>query len=372
MPKPSLFFKKAGHVAVALIVLSLSPASAEDLVTGPPEGTALTPVPCYANGGPFAGREQFDAAGEIGEGPGAFLFIHELNRNTAPVIRGFDKFNSAYGLFGFTSFNVRLVADRTAGEEELSRVNGALKLGNPIVLSLDGMEGPGNYALNRKCLLSLVLVKDGAVTKSVPFVDTGLKDLPKIRELIEETIGDLPQDAASLRKLAAANLPESDDALRELAITQAIALQRFLQADSVEFENSQPYAAGTRNNTMRGKQMRTPEGPEMKKGEAGPGQPQAPRKAEQGGEPKPEAAAREGRSPDDPQLSSLLRSFVRKTNDDETANQVFADIQKRSSESDALRAETVEMFKLMLSFPDRYGSEHAQNLARQFLEGTGK
>jgi hypothetical protein len=247
-------FLKVGRVATAAVAtgLSLGSAFAEELVTGPPEGTGLTAILAYANSGSYAGREEFDVAGEIGESPGAILFIHELNRNTVPLMRGLDNLNNEYGIFGFKAFNVRLVADRTAGEEELQRVNGSLKLGNPIVLSLEGLDGPGNYALNRKCTLSLVMTKGGKVHRSVGYVDTGMADLPKMRELVEEVIGGLPGNEAALRERAEASLPETPEAMRALALQQAIDLHRFYREKGQEFETG-PRKPGNRGGAMKGK-----------------------------------------------------------------------------------------------------------------------
>jgi len=76
---------------------------------------------------------------------------------------------------------------------------------------------------------------------------------------------------------------------------------------------------------------------------------------------------RRGGPPSDPELNTLLRSFIRRENPDDLSDQVFISIEARSAESEDLMKQAVAMFQLMLSYPDRYGSEHAQGLARQFL-----
>ena len=150
--------KKIWLASVILCAVACLPIHAQELATGPPPNTALTPVMSYAPVGPYAGQE-FDSAKEIGDAPGGFLFIHGLSRNIVPMITGFDQLAGEYGLLGFKGFTLLLADDRTAAERQLKAVNGSLKLRNPIVLSLDGAEGPGNYALNRKCTLSLILTK---------------------------------------------------------------------------------------------------------------------------------------------------------------------------------------------------------------------
>ncbi|MCH8216828.1 MAG: hypothetical protein IH892_08655, partial [Planctomycetes bacterium] len=154
---------KSTAARIALIYLSLgSIAGAEPIVSGPKPGTPLTPVMVYDAVGTFAGQE-FDAAAEIGPNPGALLFVNSATRNTYPVIRGIDQLAGRNALMGFKSFTIYLAADRTAAENRVRLRNGlptgghkfsvtgkfgALKLENPIKLSLDGLDGPGNYALN--------------------------------------------------------------------------------------------------------------------------------------------------------------------------------------------------------------------------------
>ena len=85
----------------------------------------------------------------------------------------------------------------------------------------------------------------------------------------------------------------------------------------------------------------------------------------------PPVQVRQGKPPEDPELNSLLRSFIRKTHDAAQVDAIFADIEKRAGLNDDLKTEAVEMFKLMLSFRDRYGSDHAQELAEGFLKAHG-
>jgi hypothetical protein len=321
-------------------------SSRDSLTSGPAAGAKLTPVPSYATGGPFAGQE-FDAAAKLGPAPGALLFIHELTRNTAPVLRGLDNLAVEFSIVGFKSFTIMLGEDRTAAEAQLGRVNGSLKLANPIVLSTDGAEGPGNYALNRKSALTLVLTKDGTVHRSIALTDTGPGDIPKIRSWIEEVAGALPEDEGELRELIAKKLPDDTDELKQLAASQSMELRKLrAQLAKARQQPGRPMAAG-RMRERAGGDRDAPTRPKAKPA------------------PNPN---RVGRPPEDPQLNTLLRSFIRQTNDTQRADEVYADIEARAAESDDLRAEAIEMFKLMLSFRDRYGIAHAQGLAEGFLK----
>ncbi|NNE93156.1 MAG: hypothetical protein HKN23_16050 [Verrucomicrobiales bacterium] len=354
----------------AVLALSFTPvfaqeaesekATSEVIKTGPPVGTELTPAMAYAPVGPRAG-EEFDAAAAIGKKPGAFLFIHELTRNGLPVIRGLDRAGTEFSLLGFKSHTFLLSDDRTAAETKLKAVNGSLRLASPIVLSLDGVDGPGNYALNRKAVLSLILMKDGKVHKSVAFTDVNAEDEALIRELVEEVSGTLPQSPEEIRELVAQNLPTDEEKLKELAVDQTMQIRQLRQQIDRLKEQRAQYAMKSRmtSNAPRGEMKgRPPAAPE--RGNAAKSRP-APEEA--GNSPK-----REGKPPEDPELNGMLRAFIRQDTEKAAIDEIFASIQKRASESDELHAQAVDMFKLMLSFRDRYGTDHAQSLAEQFLK----
>ncbi|MGY8689542.1 MAG: hypothetical protein ACKVHP_17640 [Verrucomicrobiales bacterium] len=318
------------------------------LISGPTAGSKAGAASCYALTGPLAGQE-FDAMEKIGSAPGALLFIHDLSRNTAPVIRKLDELGHEHSLLGFQWFSIMLNDDRTEGEAMLKRVNGSLKLHNPLILSLDGLEGPGDYALNRKCTLTLVLMKEGVVTESIALTDTGMNDFPKLEQWVESVAGTMPKGDEALRALMTKNLPDETRALKDLAVNQMLEIRRLRTQLAKARQNPGRQMGG------RGENMRQREG--------GPKKPEE--KKEEPGVPKQK---REGKPPEDGELNGLLRAFIRQTNDDARADEVYADIIKRAAESDDLKGEAVEMFKLMLSFRDRYGTAHAQGLAEGFLK----
>ncbi|MBC8245447.1 MAG: hypothetical protein H8E20_13740 [Verrucomicrobia bacterium] len=323
---------------------------AAETVSGPSAGTPLAPVMSYALHGPHKGQE-FDAAKSLGQGPGALLFIHELSRNIIPVLRGLDDLTSEYSVLGFHSHTLLLHDDRTSAENRLKAVNGSLKLAHPIILSLDGLEGPGDYALNRRAALTLVLAKGGQVTRSIALTDTGQHNLPELREWVEAVAGKIPGDPDELRKMIAVNLPKSRDAVRELAVEQGVQLQR-LRARLARLESGQM--------NMRMQQRR----PQRMKRDA----PDPARRPAADRAPAKPAAKREGAPPDDAELQSNLRAFIRKTNSEERNDEVFAEITDRAAESAELTRQAREMFRLVLSLKDRYGTPHAHALAEGFLE----
>jgi len=279
--------------------LAAQTGQAAEIASGPPTGSRLAPVNSYALHGPHKGRE-FDAAKSLGQGPGALLFIHELTRNIVPVLRGLDDLTAEQSILGFHSHTLLLSDDRTSAENRLKAINGSLKLAHPIILSLDGLEGPGDYALNRRAALTLVLAKGGQVVRSVALTDTGQHNVPQLREWVEEIAGKIPSDPAELRHMIVGNLPKSGDAVRELAVNQGVQLQR-LRARLARLES------GQMNNRMQQRR------PQRMKRDA----PNATRRPAADRNPAKPTAKREGAPPDDADLQSSLRAFIRKTNSDE-------------------------------------------------------
>src|SRR5690606_19562503 len=119
---------------------------------------------------------ELDLADVIGPGPGAVLFVHELTRNVAPLVRGLDALTDRYRALGLTGAIVMLADDRTAAERHAAGASESLRLTRPMFVSTDGAEGPGAWALNRRCSLTLVLTDDGKVVESVAFTDAGAQD----------------------------------------------------------------------------------------------------------------------------------------------------------------------------------------------------
>jgi len=335
-------------LALALGLMAQN-GQAADIVSGPPTGSLLAPVNSYALHGPHKGRE-FDAAKSLGRAPGALLFIHELTRNIIPVLRGLDDLTSEYSVLGFRSHTLLLHDDRTSAENRLKAINGSLKLTHPIILSLDGLEGPGDYALNRRAALTIVLARGGQVTRSVALTDTGQHNLPELREWVEAVAGKIPADPDELRKMIAGNLPKGVDAVRELAVNQGVQLQK-LRARLARVEN------GQMNSRMQQRK------PQRMKRDA----PNAARRQANARDQAKPAVKREGAPPDDDELQSNLRAFIRKTNSDERNDEVYAGIIDRAAESAELTRQAREMFRLVLSLKDRYGTLHAHGLAEGFL-----
>jgi hypothetical protein len=332
---------RAGLAAGFLFGLQAAGLGQEELASGPRAGAPLTPVMVYAPSGRLAGQE-LDAAKALGQGPGVLLFVHELSRNTAPMISGLDRLADEYSLLGLRTFTVLLARDRTAAENQLKRSSDSLRLLHPMVYSLDGVEGPGAYALNRKCTLTVVTAKGGKVARSVALTDTGRQDVERLRGWIEELTGPLPSDESELRKLLESSLPEEPAALRERALELALEvlrLRRQLERARAEGGMRPEAAAGPRRAAAA--EARPPAGE------------------------RPQAARQEGKPPEDPELRRLLRAAIRREASKEELDATFSAIDERVGDDEGLRREAVDMFRLMVSLG--YGSDDASERAKAYV-----
>jgi hypothetical protein len=281
----------------------------------------------HAVAGPGAGTT-YDAAEALGRGPCALLFVHELSRNTAPVVRAFDRLAAEYGLLGFRASSVFLADDRTAGERQCERSSAALGLHEGLVVSVDGSDGPGGYGLNRKCTLTLVLGKEGRVVRSVGFTDTGRQDIPQLETWIAELAGTLPADQAGLVRLLAARFPAAEPELVQLTAS----LLRQVRRGEQDARDMRPRAPAARRPAAAAAAAERP---------------------------------RAGKPPEDAELARLLRAAIQRTASTEDLDEVFRAVGARVGEDAGLRRQAVEMFELMLAL--EYGTEAARERARRWV-----
>ena len=172
-------------------------AAAETVFSGPQPGEKTTPFKVLAIGGAEDGKER-DPISENAGAPTALVFIHQLERSLVPLLRVVEQ----YGVERRDRIKTEIVflaADRLAGEERTRAAAGSLKFAARVGLSLDGAEGPGNYGLNKDCLMTIVTAKDNQVVANFALVQPGIADAPKVIAALAKTCGDdNPPTAESL------------------------------------------------------------------------------------------------------------------------------------------------------------------------------
>jgi hypothetical protein len=187
-------------VAAVLLWAASSPAQErekEKVFSGPQVGEKVTEFKVVDVVGDAKGRGRTVLDRPEGK-PVTIVFVHGLERSIAPLLMTIDQYahekkDSMGALIVFLS------GDRVESEKRLPLVAQSLRLQSPIALSVDGAEGPGNYGLNKQCLMTVVVAKDGKATANVALVQPGIVDAPAIVAAMARACGDAtPPTAESL------------------------------------------------------------------------------------------------------------------------------------------------------------------------------
>jgi hypothetical protein len=67
-----------------------------------------------------------------------------------------------------------------------------------VGISVDGIEGPGNYGLNRKVTLTVLVVDKGKVVANFAIVQPNETDAPKVAAAVAKVLGKKPPTAEEL------------------------------------------------------------------------------------------------------------------------------------------------------------------------------
>ncbi len=293
-------------VPVLLFCCHLALSAADAVFSGPQPGEKTSPFKVVELTGQNTGKERDPVEENAGQ-PAALVFVHGIERSLVPLLRVVDEYG-ATRKDGLKTEIIFLSPDRLAGEQRVKAAAGSLKLQSRVGLSVDGAEGPGNYGLNKECLMTIVVAKDNKVTANFALVQPGIADAPKVLEALAKVSGDTnPPTAAQLSE-------------RQMA------------------RGGGGREAAGRMNAESGKA-------ETKPKESFP-----------------------GAVPTDGRLQGLLRSFIRPTNDDATVDKVLADVKAHIKDSTDLQKQAIDGWTRILHFGDRYGTEHARKVGREFLD----
>lgn len=337
-------------LAPFVVVVTAAAPMAQKVVSGPPRGTALPTLRVAAVTGVDAGSE-FDLAERLRGGPAAILFVHALDRNTAPVLRAFDQESAALAVLGMAAGIVYLAPDRTEAEQRVPVVSRALSLLTPMVVSADGAEGPGGYALARRATLTLVLARDGVVTDSVALVDTGRQDLEFVQLCLASVAGTPPDDRelpSALAKAVPADVATLQRIVVQLEQQRRTLLQQLEQA-------RQAQAAARRGDAAR---------PAM--AAATPPSPTSP--AATTGETQAVAAI--VGAVQDLELGQIVRRWLRRDASAADLDDAMAALEQRLLAVPAVREQAIAAGKAVLAH--QAGSVAVQQRLRDWLQRQGR
>ena len=294
-------------LAAAFLVAVLGAAQSEEKVfSGPQPGEKTTPFRSVELRGEGAGKER-DIIAEHKGAPTTLIFVHGIERSMAPLMTVLDAYAQERKSVLKTEF-VFLSADRLSSQQRLPLVGQSLRLQSPISLSADGAEGPGNYGLNKECLMTVVVANENKVAANFALVQPGMADATKIISAIAKVVGDTNPPAAEV--------------LRE---------------------------------------RRGLGGPRME-----PGQ-QRERAPENQNRPKENLP---GAAPTDEKLVGFLRRFIQRSNDDAVVDKVLSEVEAYVRGNEDLTRQAINGWTRVLHL--KYGTDYAQKAGETWLEKMKK
>ncbi len=172
---------------------------AEDRIfSGPQVGEKLPPLKVRGVFEPHTGKELDLVAAAAGK-PIVLVFIHDVNRPSLQMTKILTYYTAGLASQGVATGVVWLADDVTEAENVLKKRARELSREVPTGLSLDGLEGPGSYGLNRNVTLTILIGNAGRVTANFALVQPSIAtDLPKILEGIANVTQRPPATMADL------------------------------------------------------------------------------------------------------------------------------------------------------------------------------
>lgn len=271
-------------------------------------------------------RREVDYVAEWKGAPTLLIFVHELTRPGAALMRPLDEYAQVKKVRGLRALVVSLAEDRDEAERRLPMVKGAIQLKTPWGVSVDGPEGPGAYGLNREVTLTILVAKDNRVHANFAILSPNETDAPGIRKAIDEVLKREPEAVTGTPEELAAEVAR----LRE----ENLRLREELAGASLRAERAETQVE--RMNARRGgRAMRRPEG---------------------GGE---------AREPEDERLVGLCRGLIQKEASEEDVAAAVKRIEEYIHGKDGLRGQYVAILGRILRAG--YGTDHAKDVMKEQL-----
>ncbi len=180
--------------------------------SGPQVGEKLPAFKMRLALGPREGDE-FDPITTAGDKAVMLVFVHEVTRPSVALVRTIVNYADRFRELGLSSCLVFLSDDPTATSAMIHRAQHALPTAVPIGISVDGLEGPGAYGLNRKVALTILVGTSQRVTANFALIQPSLAvDAPRIGAAIQTVLGkDHQPDLSEMDAPVNGNMQRNDD-----------------------------------------------------------------------------------------------------------------------------------------------------------------
>lgn len=172
-----------------LLFVASTAAATEPVFSGPQVDEPLVSFEARFVFGEDAGRN-IDVLESIKDSPTLLVFVHQVTRPSIALTRLVMNYAATKEKDGLHSRLVFLSDDPTETEAWFRRARQALPKGVSPMISIDGMEGPGAYGLNRKMTLTVLVADEGKVIANFPLVQPSVQaDATKVGQAIEKALG---------------------------------------------------------------------------------------------------------------------------------------------------------------------------------------
>ncbi len=164
--------------------------SADEVIfSGPQVGEKLPSLMAKGVFGDLADKE-FDLIAKADGKPVALIFVHARTRPAFGLTNTIMRWAATRSEKGLASGVIYLTDDSTAAISWMRMVKKHLSENIDYCVSVDGVEGPGSYGLNRNVTLTVLVGEKGKVTANFAIVQPSLpSDGPKILKAIVDVTG---------------------------------------------------------------------------------------------------------------------------------------------------------------------------------------
>jgi hypothetical protein len=186
-------FRGLSLLLTSLVLTSGSLTADDPIFSGPQLGEELPSLEVRGLSGEQAGQ-QFDLVAQAKGKPIVVIFVHQLTRPGLALTNTVMRFAASRAKSGLVAGFVFLTDDVTKTEAWAKRAQAAVfAKGVAPAVSLDGLEGPGAYGLNRNVTLTVLIANKNRVTANFALVQPSEQaDGPKIFEQLAQVSGGGP------------------------------------------------------------------------------------------------------------------------------------------------------------------------------------
>ena len=174
--------------------LGLASQTIAEEFSGPQPGEALPALKATLAYGLTSGQT-VDFIDRASGKPTLLVIVNGSNRPAARLTRILMNFAAIHSKKLFAGV-IYLHGDRTAALEDLRRAVSWWQVAAPVGVSIDGVEGPGSYGLNRNVNLTVLVANKGRVIGNYALVQPSETDAPRIiKQVVSLVGGNIPTPA---------------------------------------------------------------------------------------------------------------------------------------------------------------------------------